>query len=116
MPYCRNCGKKLSDEDKFCLTCGTPVAAVAVPQAQLPPQPTYKANTTSLVKASGIFLVILGFIVLVFGIFLDVYRTSGSFFGIGYTTYPYRGSAPIALFLGLAMLIVGIAMYMMGTQ
>lgn len=36
MAFCRNCGAQLGAEDKFCSSCGTPVAAPKPPQAEAP--------------------------------------------------------------------------------
>lgn len=34
MPYCHKCGQRLSDDDRFCWKCGTPVASPAPQDAQ----------------------------------------------------------------------------------
>ena len=34
MPYCHKCGQRLSDDDRFCWKCGTPVASSATQDAQ----------------------------------------------------------------------------------
>lgn len=39
--YCRNCGKSLADDARFCSGCGAPIYPPAYPQAQTPwPQQT----------------------------------------------------------------------------
>jgi len=41
--YCRNCGKALADDARFCSGCGAPMAP-------LPPPPVYPQTVTRLVR------------------------------------------------------------------
>ena len=49
--YCRNCGNKLRDTDRFCPNCATPVqeaAHVPTPEAdvEVPPPPQQRTEAT----------------------------------------------------------------------
>ena len=78
--FCKNCGKKIADDSKFCPECGTPCesnnaaspANGAVPTANgTAPQP---AKTNGCLKAFLITLAVLGglfVILIIFGIFSD---------------------------------------------
>jgi hypothetical protein len=42
MPYCRRCGAKLEDQDRFCPKCGTPAERFTASQTPPPQNPSYK--------------------------------------------------------------------------
>ena len=45
--FCRNCGKQLADEAKFCDACGTPTGDAPIAKAESAPNPMFKNFTDS---------------------------------------------------------------------
>ena len=61
LPYCRKCGAKLEDYDRFCQKCGTPVIAAPPPEPSAPKQ---SARPLSPLRKDPLILAGLGLIVI----------------------------------------------------
>ncbi len=78
MPYCSNCGTKLSDTAAFCQTCGIKAKA-AQPEETVQPQPTYTEPATAfgvLKQAAASPLFLTGVIAYTAATVLSIFTTA----------------------------------------
>ena len=68
MKYCKNCGKQLSDEDKFCNKCGTKISATK--KVKTKPQKTEKSDISVSPSEKHVLPAILSFFVPALGQFI----------------------------------------------
>jgi len=63
MPYCSSCGKQLSEETKFCTSCGTPVQLAMVPTPLQASTVTERPSGITILAALEIIEGIIGSII-----------------------------------------------------
>lgn len=81
LPYCRKCGAKLEDYDRFCPKCGTPVVAAPPPAPSLsmkPVRPVQPMRKDPLILA-GIGLIVILVTAVVVAVFLTAPMSTWDF-------------------------------------
>ena len=115
MPYCEHCGKRISDEAKFCRNCGCEV--IEISDTKEPPKPTEKEPSpppkeepveedlpTKSLKIGGIGALLAAFGVIIFGLQFTPITNDDSTFWL-YTM------AISCILIAIGSIIVGVGFY-----
>jgi hypothetical protein len=104
MPYCKECGKKLLADDKFCSYCGAPVSAMVAPQRPKarPETPSQRIEVLRERAVAARHSMWISIVILLIGILL---------LGVGFYLYSIGanigGEIPLYWEAGFTLLIVG---------
>jgi uncharacterized membrane protein YvbJ len=68
MPYCQKCGTQLSEDEKYCYNCGTPITTptpTPTPTIQPSQQKTQKNSPSKPLNTEALFILILRTLIIV---------------------------------------------------
>ena len=110
MKYCSNCGEKISANASFCSNCGKADSETTARKNDI------ETHSMKNVSGGSNSLIVIGIIVLVLGIFANIYSITTSqshlwgFYSTSNTSTPYSTYSIPFLIGGIVLIIVGAVM------